>query len=381
MSGKTNFSLKSDTRKISSAKIEDNNAVNILSPVSINTAITSPDACMYTPRSGEIQTPNSAFGFEKTLKCNTSIHNLDVQTPAEESLTMFSNTSTLTKSGIDADVALSADSGADAQTENGSIDEQQDVNDDETDIFNLQLLPYSDIPGRTPLGELIERKFKEGTSIRIGRQVIRDGIPVGKAKDGDVWFSSKVVSRIHCEMWCRDGTLYIKDIGSSSGTFLNKMRLSPSGKPSRPYPLREGDLLQFGIDYKGKSDDVYKSITVKVQYSNKTRNRFKPSNPTRFRTALQSLLSATNPWATNDTASEAMVDCCICIGSIGPYQALFVAPCSHCYHYKCVHTLLTQSLMFQCPMCRQVANLTASVSMESLSGEETLCRNNEQLTS
>ncbi|RKO87810.1 hypothetical protein BDK51DRAFT_13298, partial [Blyttiomyces helicus] len=57
-------------------------------------------------------------------------------------------------------------------------------------------------------------------------------------------------------------------------------------------------------------------------------------------------------------------DCCICIGAIGPFQALFIAPCSHCYHFKCVNSLLSQSAMFQCPLCRQVANLAASVSMD-----------------
>ncbi|KAJ3066127.1 hypothetical protein HDU98_010552 [Podochytrium sp. JEL0797] len=56
-----------------------------------------------------------------------------------------------------------------------------------------------------------------------------------------VWFKSKVVSRGHAEMWLRDGQVYLKDTGSSSGTFLNKMRLSPSGKLSRPYPLKDGD--------------------------------------------------------------------------------------------------------------------------------------------
>ena len=48
--------------------------------------------------------------------------------------------------------------------------------------------------------------------------------------------------------------IYIKDIGSSSGIFLNKMRLSPSGKESRPYPVNQGDVVQLGVDYRGKSE-------------------------------------------------------------------------------------------------------------------------------
>ncbi|KAI8852985.1 hypothetical protein BC829DRAFT_440295 [Chytridium lagenaria] len=173
------------------------------------------------------------------------------------------------------------------------------------------------------------------------------------------WFKSKVVSRNHAELWMRDGQIYLRDTGSSSGTFLNRMRLSPSGKLSRPYPLKDGDLIQLGIDYQGRPEGS-------------------------FRNALKALLTASNPYATTapkptiaDIApttstptapSNSAIDCCICLNTIGPYQALFISPCSHCYHHKCVRNLL-DTAMFQCPMCRQVANLDASVSMESLVGE------------
>ncbi|KAI9197404.1 uncharacterized protein BJ171DRAFT_570793 [Polychytrium aggregatum] len=268
------------------------------------------------------------------------------------------------------------------------------------EFIHIQLIPYNPDPTKAaPSIDIIERKLKDGSILRIGRQVIRDGQATGKqgknSEGMDVWFTSKVVSRNHAEIWSKDGLVYIKDIGSSSGTFLNKMRLSPSGKESRPYPIKEGDTIQFGIDYKGKEEgkypsmarcsfdghgrlwmfgirnDIYKSVNLKLGFYDQSwiKTQRQNANPVRFRTALRQLLAATNPYATHGQHEEdaaAPTECCICIGVIGPFQALFIAPCSHCYHYKCVGQLLAQSAMFQCPLCRQVANLAASVSVESL---------------
>jgi hypothetical protein len=34
------------------------------------------------------------------------------------------------------------------------------------------------------------------------------------------------------------------------------MRLSPANKISRPYPLREGDVIQLGVDYQGRAEGI-----------------------------------------------------------------------------------------------------------------------------
>ncbi len=43
-------------------------------------------------------------------------------------------------------------------------------------------------------------------------------------------FPSRVVSRMHAEIWYSDGEFYIRDTQSRSGTFLNAMRLSEPGR-------------------------------------------------------------------------------------------------------------------------------------------------------
>ncbi len=78
-------------------------------------------------------------------------------------------------------------------------------------------------------------------------------------------FKSKVVSRAHAEVWADGGRFYIKDTKSSSGTFLNHTRLSTPNTESRPFPLKDGDLLQLGVDYQGGTEDIYKCVKMRVE--------------------------------------------------------------------------------------------------------------------
>jgi len=243
-------------------------------------------------------------------------------------------------------------------------------------VVSIQFVSYPDT-SRSPnplTFDKIERDLIEGMVVKIGRQVNRPGNNNDNiANDNSIWFKSKVVSRSHAEIWAKDGQVYLKDTASSSGTFLNHMRLSPSGRESRPYPLKDNDIIQLVIDYQGRNEDIYKCVIIKIVIVNrKVIQQRRQANPKRFRAALKALLSATNPYSSHtgddELSSKSSVDCCICLCGIGPFQALFVAPCSHCFHYKCVTPILSAGNMFQCPLCRQVANLVASVSMESFSG-------------
>ena len=49
-------------------------------------------------------------------------------------------------------------------------------------------------------------------------------------------------------------------------------------------------------------------------------------------------------------------------------QALFIAPCSHAFHYKCIRPLLeTHHPSFSCPLCRTFANLEEDVEVDTVS--------------
>ncbi|TPX51255.1 hypothetical protein SeLEV6574_g00380 [Synchytrium endobioticum] len=244
--------------------------------------------------------------------------------------------------------------------------------DDDDEVFGGMIGDAEDALPANASSSISNKRasMNDSFQIRDGRQV-----PLAKEKSSEraiefVAFRSKVISRTHAELWIgADGEVYFRDVGSSSGSFLNRLRLSPSGKESRPYPLKSGDVIQLGVDYQGRQEEIYKSVMIKIFITVKSATRPRP-NPVKLRSALRQLLAAMN----GDQKDEyAATDCCICLCSISTCQALFLAPCSHCFHYKCVVPLLGSSLMFQCPLCRQVANLDASVN-----GDEQETTNEEE---
>jgi hypothetical protein len=70
------------------------------------------------------------------------------------------------------------------------------------------------------------------------------------------------------------------------------------------------------------------------------------------------------------TGTEDSGECCICLCSIQAFQALFVAPCSHTYHFKCIKPLVLTGPSFVCPLCRTYADLEADVCIDDDIQEE-----------
>lgn len=91
----------------------------------------------------------------------------------------------------------------------------------ENQFVRFQLIPISETPGRPAIGSVCERKLKVGETIKIGRQVVRDGQATikgnKKATELDIWFTSKVVSRLHAEIWTKDGQVFVINVALCEG--------------------------------------------------------------------------------------------------------------------------------------------------------------------
>lgn len=103
-------------------------------------------------------------------------------------------------------------------------------------------------------------------SLRIGRQTNQKTVPT--ATNG--FFDSKVLSRQHAEVFAeRNGKIFIRDVKSSNGTFVNGTRLSQENRESEPHELSTGDHLELGIDIVSEDQKtvVHHKVAAKVEHA------------------------------------------------------------------------------------------------------------------
>jgi pSer/pThr/pTyr-binding forkhead associated (FHA) protein len=113
--------------------------------------------------------------------------------------------------------------------------------------ISIRIVPAMDSFTRLPLRfDPIDRKVDDGEVLVVGRHTDR----LVSEHPNAVVFRSKVVSRNHAKMWSSNGQWYLQDVGSSSGTFLNHIRLSSPNIESTPYTIKDGDIVQLGIDFR-----------------------------------------------------------------------------------------------------------------------------------
>jgi hypothetical protein len=160
----------------------------------------------------------------------------------------------------------------------------QPTSTDKKDAPTIRFIPHHEPRASRPslIFPIVTRTIAEtGQRVKIGRYSERDQAAdaQGSAKTAaPVGFKSKVVSRRHCELWCDNGQWFIKDVKSSSGTFLNHVRLSSPGMESRAYPLNDGDIVQLGIDFKGGEEVIFRCVKIRIECNRgwqKSLNQFK----------------------------------------------------------------------------------------------------------
>ena len=84
--------------------------------------------------------------------------------------------------------------------------------------------------------KVVEPADRRGTVYEV-----EDEVKIGRAGTNHISLADdSYASQLHARLFRRDGSLFIEDLGSTNGTFLNRKKLTG------PVSLRRGDRIQIG---------------------------------------------------------------------------------------------------------------------------------------
>jgi len=91
-------------------------------------------------------------------------------------------------------------------------------------------------PAKGAVLRVVEPKQSRGRTYSVGEEVT-----VGRAAGCGVSLEADTfVSQLHARLYRRDGRLWVEDLGSTNGTYVNSKKLTS------PVSLRRGDRVQIG---------------------------------------------------------------------------------------------------------------------------------------
>jgi len=94
--------------------------------------------------------------------------------------------------------------------------------------------------GRRERGRRFKLRVVEPEPLRGQLFELPDDVTVGRAAGCGVRVEDGYTSNLHARLYRRDGTLWVEDLGSTNGTWVNAQRVEGATR------VGKGDLLQIG---------------------------------------------------------------------------------------------------------------------------------------
>ncbi|CCD25595.1 ubiquitin-conjugating protein DMA2 NDAI_0F02770 [Naumovozyma dairenensis CBS 421] len=257
-------------------------------------------------------------------------------------------------------------------------------------FFSIRLTPFIDTSSTSNQGLFFDpviRTAGPGSQLVIGRYTerVREAISKIPEQYHPVVFKSKVVSRTHgCFKVDEMGNWFVRDVKSSSGTFLNHQRLSPASTMSKDILLHDGDIIQLGMDFRGGTEEIYRCVRMRVELNRSWKlraNAFNKEALQRIKNLQKIMIQdpSQQQQQEQDHANEDE-DCSICLSKIKACQAIFISPCAHSWHFHCIRRLVMLTYpQFVCPNCRSACDLEASLESSDEESESELESEGDQI--
>lgn len=88
---------------------------------------------------------------------------------------------------------------------------------------------------------LMQRRKQDGATLILLPSTVKDGqeFILGRDNTND---DNDLISREQCSVTMKDGEFFLKDLGSTNGTFLEGFRITPN----QSVPLKPGEKITLG---------------------------------------------------------------------------------------------------------------------------------------
>jgi pSer/pThr/pTyr-binding forkhead associated (FHA) protein len=88
---------------------------------------------------------------------------------------------------------------------------------------------------------VVEPADRKGTAFDLAEE-----LTVGRAAGCQVRVDDTYASQLHARIFRKDGQLFVEDLGSTNGTYLNRRGTKAKEKVTGPVALKLGDRLSVG---------------------------------------------------------------------------------------------------------------------------------------
>jgi pSer/pThr/pTyr-binding forkhead associated (FHA) protein len=102
------------------------------------------------------------------------------------------------------------------------------------------------MPAASPKGTPSRLRVLEPSEHRGRAYDLAEEMTVGRAQGCQVQIEDSYASQLHARVFRRDGQVFVEDIGSTNGTYVNRKGTKNKEKVSGPLALRLGDRLVIG---------------------------------------------------------------------------------------------------------------------------------------
>ncbi len=96
-----------------------------------------------------------------------------------------------------------------------------------------------------PEGMMVMLRVLEGQEKGKGYHVEKVPVTIGRDQISDISITDSRMSRQHCMVFYYAPEFYIKDLGSTNGTFVNEKRIKQSGIKNGDHIKAGSTLLEF----------------------------------------------------------------------------------------------------------------------------------------